>query len=268
MPLASAVGALQPRDIAQLAQVTELVRRVLGDAALGAWLYGSAVDSRLRPSSDLDVLVVSTRATSEADRRPLIDGLLPISGARAADGPARSIELTIVVQADIRPWRYPPRLDFQYGDWWRAEFEHGDLAPWTSPNPDLAILLASVRERAHTLFGPPVVDIVAPVARVDVVRAMLDSIPDLLADLDDDTRNVVLTLARVWTTLATGEIRSKDAAADWALEQLPEEHRPVLTRARDGYLGGEAGRWDDRRHEVGRHVDHVVARIRAEAQSR
>ena len=43
---------------------------------------------------------------------------------------------------------------------------------------------------------------------------MLDGVPSLMADLADDTRNVLLTLARIWTTVATGEIRSKDEAAD------------------------------------------------------
>ena len=39
-------------------------------------------------------------------------------------------------------------------------------------------------------------------------------LPALLADLANDTRNVLLTLARIRTTVASGEIRSKDDAAD------------------------------------------------------
>jgi streptomycin 3"-adenylyltransferase len=64
-------------------------------------------------------------------------------------------------------------------------------------------------------------------------------VPELLGDLDTDTRNVLLTLARSWTSLATGVIRSKDAAADWALPRLPAEHRAVLAHARAVYLGDE-----------------------------
>ena len=42
----------------------------------------------------------------------------------------------------MRPWRYPPSLDFQYGDWLRARFERGNVAPWpTATSPDLATLL-------------------------------------------------------------------------------------------------------------------------------
>jgi streptomycin 3"-adenylyltransferase len=95
-----------------------------------------------------------------------------------------------------------------------------------------------------------------------VRAACLHGIPGLLADLEPDTANVVLTLARIWTTLATGEIRAKDAAADWVLGRLPEEHRAVLRRARGVYLGEAEDRWDDLAAAVPPHADHVVAEIR------
>ena len=74
---------------------------------------------------------------------------------------------------------------------------------------------------------------------------MLDGIPALLGFLDGDEANVVLTFARIWTTLATGVIRSKDAAADWALRRLPPEHRAVLEHARAIYLGDAPEEWGD-----------------------
>lgn len=48
---------------------------------------------------------------------------------------------------------------------------------------------------------------------------------------------MVLALARIWLTLSSGEIAAKDVAADWLLERLPPEHRPLLETARDVYLG-------------------------------
>jgi hypothetical protein len=72
---------------------------------------------------------------------------------------------------------------------------------------------------------------------------------------------VVLTFARIWTTVATGVIRSKDDAADWALARLPEEHRPVLARARANYLGEEPEYWDDLQPRVRPHVDWVLGAI-------
>ena len=96
------------------------------------------------------------------------------------------------------------------------------------------------------LVGPPPAQLLDAVPHDDLIRGAMVGIPELLGDLESDTRNVLLTLARIWTTLQTGQIRSKDAAAVWVLEQLPPEHQPVLARARAMYLGGEdEERWDD-----------------------
>ena len=254
---------LAPADEVQVAQVIALVEAVLGPAVLGAALTGSAVEGTLRAGSDLDILVVSARSSSVEERRRLIAGLLPMSGRRAAAGPARSIELTIVVQSAVRPWRYPPSLDFQYGDWWRAEFEGGDVAPWDDPNPDLAVLLTAALHRSRRLAGRPVTELLGPVPRDDLVRATVDGIPGLLADLQDDTRNVILTLARIWVTVATGEIRSKDAAAAWVLDRLPAARRAPLARARAEYVGDmPTADWQDAQPAVERHVEVVVKAIR------
>ena len=241
--------------------VVRLVRDVLGDDVVGAYLHGSAVLGGLRPHSDVDVLVVSRRPLRAEERSSLVDGLLDISGARARRGPARPVELTVVVQPDVRPWRYPPRSDFQYGEWLRDEYERGRV-PSPAPSPDLAPLITMVLLGNTALSGPPPADVLDPVPRADLVRALLAGVPDLLADLEEDTRNVVLTLARVWATLATGTVTSKDAAADWVLDHLPPEHRPVLARARAVYLGNEEDRWDDLLPHVRGYADHVVAAIR------
>ncbi len=232
----------------QLGRMVDGVRDVLGPDLAGAYLFGSAVVGGLRHESDLDVLAVSRRPTTRAERRRLAEGLLALSGR------PRRLELTVVAGG---------ALDFQYGDWWRREFESGNVEPWagTAAATDANVLIAMTLTSARPLLGPPAAELLPPVARRDLAQAMLDGIDPLLADLDDDTRNVLLTLARIWMTLETGQFRSKDAAAAWALERLPEEQRAVLARARAIYLGDEAERWDDLWPRVRPHADHVVAEI-------
>jgi predicted nucleotidyltransferase len=124
--------------MAQVDEIVTLVRQVLGDDVIGAYLHGSAVLGELRPRSDTDVLVVSKRRTTPGERRMLVDRLLAISGGGTRSGAARPVELTIVVQTDVRPWRYPPRSEFQYGEWLRDDLEHGGLPAASTPSPDLA----------------------------------------------------------------------------------------------------------------------------------
>ncbi len=244
--------------MAQIEDIVRLVRRVLAADAVGAYLHGSAVLGKLRPRSDIDVLVVARHRITDAQRRVLVDGLLTISGSGASPS-SRPVELTIVVQSDVRPWRYPPRSDFQYGEWLRDDYERGILPAEDPESTDLAPLLTMVLLGKRPLLGPPPAQVFDPVPHDDLIRAIVSAVPDLLAELDRDTRNVILTLARIWTTVATGSIRSKDAAADWALARLPEKHRPPLARARAVYLGHEEERWEDLAPRIRPLADHVSA---------
>jgi predicted nucleotidyltransferase len=254
---------LNAADRQQIDRALALVRAVLDSDLVAAYLFGSAVLGGLQSESDLDLLVVSKRRTTRAEKQRLVHGLLAVSGRRTAHGMWRRIELTIVVERDIKPWCYPPSFDFQYGDWLRSEFESGNVEPWpTTVNPDLAMLITMVMLTNTPLFGPPPVEIFDPVPNGDLLSAMIDDLDIVRGGLDSDTRNAILTLARIWSTVATGVIRSKDAAADWVLERLPEAHRPVLARARAIYVGDQVERWDDLEDHIGPYADYVVAEIR------
>ncbi|MEU0934612.1 aminoglycoside adenylyltransferase family protein [Embleya sp. NPDC005971] len=247
--------------MASTEDIVRLVRDTLGaEQIVGAYLHGSAVLGGLRPRSDVDVLVVVRRATTAVRRRALVEGLLAISGERALGGPARPVELTVVVQSEVRPWRYPPRCEFQYGEWLRTEYERG-TTPAPEPSPDLAPLLTMVLLGRAALVGPPPDEVLDPVPHADLRRAIVAGVPELLAEAETDTRNVLLTLARIRTTLETGTIHSKDAAADWVLARLPVEHRPVLARARAGYLGAEDEDWQEWLPQVRAHTAYAATAI-------
>ena len=252
---------------AQTHAVLAVVRDVLGATLLGAYRHGSALEGGLRPDSDLDLFGIIARRTTDAEKRRLIAGISANSRRRDRPPGWRTVELTLVVGGEVRPWRWPPRFDFQYGEWLRAEFDAGELAPWPPVNPDVAVLLTIVRRRGEPLVGPPAADLLDPVPRADVLRAMVEEMATLLGDLEPDTRNVLLTLARIWSTVATGEIRSKDAAADWAAAQLSAAEAAPLLRARDAYLAGGDEAWDELMPAARATAELLASRVRSSAQS-
>ena len=249
-------------DKQQLDRVTTLVREVLGPDVVGAYLFGSAVLGGLQRESDLDVLVVSKRQTTREEKQRLVDRLLAISGRRTPDGRRRRVELTIVVESRDQALALPAELRLpvrglaarrvrkrqrravadddesrsRRADHHGAARRHAGARPAAGRDP-----------RSRSPRRP--------------LRAIVDGIDALSTISTSDTRNVILTLARIWSTVATGVIRSKDAAADWALARLPEEHRAVLARARAIYLGDEEEHWDDIEPLVRPHTDHVVGEI-------
>ncbi|MEV0096438.1 aminoglycoside adenylyltransferase family protein [Streptomyces sp. NPDC050738] len=245
----------------QTDDVVELVHTILGDTVVGMYRHGSAVLGGLRPYSDIDVLVVVRQPTTARQSRALVEALMEISGSRARRGPARPIELSVVVHSEVSPWTYPPRCEFLYGEWLRDDYERG-VIPAPHPSPDLAPLITMALLGDAPLAGPPPADVFAPVPPADLTHAIVAGVPGLLANLGPDTRNVLLTLARIWTTLATGDITSKDAAADWVLPHLPPEHRPVLAHARAIYLGEAEELWDEALlAQLPAHAAHVTGAI-------
>ncbi len=234
--------------------VLHLVQGVLGDDLLGAYLHGSATLGGMQPHSDIDVFAVTRQALTDEQRGTLTTELL----RNRFDRP---VELILAVESDVKPWRYPPVCDFLFGEWLRASFERGEL-PARHPAPDLAVVITMVLQGNAILFGPPPHELLDPVHSEDLRNAMVAGIPSLLADLDDDTRNVLLTFARIWATLATGQILRKDKAADWALAELPPGHRPVLEHARAIYLGEADEHWSEELFSrVHQHAGYVVAQI-------
>jgi Domain of unknown function (DUF4111) len=106
------------------------------------------------------------------------------------------------------------------------------------------------------------------VPRGDYIDAILLDIRTVDEFLPWDTRNVVLTLPRIWSAVATEAVYSKEDAAGWALPRLPQEHRAVLERARAAYRGGEQDSWDDMQPQVRAYAAHVVSEIeRARAET-
>jgi streptomycin 3"-adenylyltransferase len=226
---------------AQLDAVLAAVERVLGANVAAVYLFGSAVAGGLRPHSDLDLLVVLYEPTTADQRARLVAELRPLS--RRGERPAewRPIELTAVVHSALDSQTISPRADYQYGEWLREELDAGQVDPAQPDNPDLIIILAQARASGRALRGPHARETIKEIPPADVRRAMLATVDSLLADLETDTTNVLLTLARIAYTLETAEFTAKDSAAGWATSRVTGG--TALRRAAAIYRGSVPDEW-------------------------
>lgn len=222
----------------QLFQARAELERHLSETILAIHLFGSAIEGGLKPFSDIDLLVTVNDTPTEAVRRALMKGLLAVSRPPGEDVSLRPLEVTVLAHSQVVPWRYPPRRELQFGEWLRRDLQ-SDLFEQPTLDHDLAILLTNIRQHSVSLKGPEAKTFFDPVPRADLVRSLQDTVaqwnePD---DWAGDERNIVLALARCWYTASTGEIASKDTAADWLLDKEQGSNRTLLSKARAAYLG-------------------------------
>ena len=228
-----------PAEISvQLSLALNAIERHLESTLLAVHLYGSALDGGLKPYSDIDLLVTVAARLDETVRQALVVDLLEISASPGQSEALRALEVTIVVHGDVVPWRYPARRELQFGEWQRKDILAGIFEPATT-DVDLAILLTKVRQHSLALAGSAAEDFFNPVPEGDLFKALSDTLKlwNSQPDWEGDERNVVLTLSRIWYSAATGKIAPKDIVANWAMERLPDQHKPVLLEARQAYLG-------------------------------
>ena len=257
----------------QLEAVVGLAGEVLGPDLVAVYLYGSAMLGGLQPRSDVDLLVLGARCLTAAEKRVVVDRLLEISldpppGWTRQDG-ERMLEVTVVSRTEIEPWRYPPGMDLQYGEWLRAELAAGGpLAAEPTPTPDVALLLENVRRTGRALAGPTPRAAIGPIPPADLIRATIAGVDEVLPGIAENTdvTNGLLTLARMWLLLETGEMAPKDMAADWAIPHLAGDDRTVLERARANYLGETSRDWRDLRGAAGQTGVRLAGQVRRAAE--
>lgn len=245
----------------QLKDSLDLLKMILGTDLLAVYLYGSSIVGGLQKYSDIDFFVITNRVTTSEEKTKLVANLLQISGIYMKSSKL-PIEMTLVEKTMINPWRYPPHFDFQYGEWLRKSFENGIIEPWISNEmPDLALIVTQVLLKSQTLWGLEPGQLLAHVPYHDFMKAMIHDLDRLGSELESDTRNVLLTYARIWSTLETNAIRSKPSAADWVMNHLPKIYKPVMKRAKSICIGLENEYWDDLKEIIKPCADFMVDKI-------
>lgn len=232
----------------QALKVAEVIEDLFENQLIGIYLYGSAILGGLHINSDVDILVIVNQDLTEATRNELTKHLMLISG-KIGCKKLKPLEVTIINQNDIVPWQFPPKCEFMYGEWLREQMEAGDI-PQACYDTDVAILLWQARSYSLSLKGPEANKVIEPISMNDIQKSIRCSLPNLIACVKGDERNVLLTLARMWFTVVTGELCSKDMAAEWVIPRLPQNLAVLLEMARKAYLGECEDCWSDLEAEI------------------
>ncbi|MFI0240156.1 aminoglycoside adenylyltransferase domain-containing protein [Streptomyces sp. NPDC016845] len=197
---------------------------VVGERAVGVWLYGSTVTGSFeRGVSDVDVLV----GVGGSEPGLGVDELRAVEARvlRAHPGFRDRLDLTFAPTAALAGSLLEPLLVLSPGE-----------PPHTARVlPRWALTRALVRETGLTLAGRPAREALAAADPGELRTALIDSVAGL-RDWAPQVRHrgghayLVLTACRALRTLTTGELADKAQAARWTAERWPR-FRPLLEAA-------------------------------------
>ena len=205
-------------------RLTTAVADTLGEHLVGVYLIGSCALDDFQPTSDIDVVAVSSDDLPAASRATLRARVLDL----AMQAPARGLEFVLYSAADAAAANGTVTLSLNAGP---AMTTRTDTAEefW------FAIDASILRTTAVALVGPPARDVFGEVDHERVLRAVVRSLR-WHATHGDRPHASVLTACRAWRYALQGVWSSKSAAGAWVAAQAPET-APLIVAAQSYRTG-------------------------------
>ena len=240
---------------------TEESRSILQDNLVGIYLHGSAVMGCFNPrKSDIDLIIVVERPLTDAVKRAYMDMVFRYS----ALGPAKGIEMSIVLRKVCKPFVYPTpyELHFSTGhlEWYKQDPDDY-IRRMNGVDKDIAAHFTIINHRGRCLYGAPVKEVFAEVPSCDYMDSIWNDIAEAPENITEDTMYLTLNLARVLAYKEEGLVLSKKEGGEWAISHLPAEYHPLINDALREYSENAAIVYDEALAK--RYAGYMVKRIQA-----
>ncbi|HPH98469.1 MAG TPA: DUF4111 domain-containing protein [Anaerolineaceae bacterium] len=218
---------------AQISTLIQTWRETLGSKLIGIYLHGSLAMGCFNPArSDLDFLLLVDKPLEDLEATTLAEAALRLSLRPAP------VEMSVLRQADLIPWRHPAPYEFHYSESWRERFSTAKSLALPQPrpcDPDLAAHITITRARGRDLWGPPPQAVFPEVPADDYLASIGEDFDDAWERAAENPVYALLNTCRVMAFVQDGLITSKREGGEWGLAHLPAGLRPLAARALEAY---------------------------------
>lgn len=239
---------------------TEESVKILKDNLVGVYLHGSSVMGCFNPmKSDLDFIIVVKRSLSDAEKRSYLE----MTAKYNALGPAKGIEMSIVLKEACNPFVYPTPFDLHFSAGHLGRFHtdpDGYIAGMKGTDKDLAAHFTIIGKRGKCLYGAPIKEVFAEVPSCDYMDSIWFDVEEAQEEITVYTMYLTLNLARVLAYKKEGLVLSKKEGGEWAIDNLPAEFHPLIKDALREYSESEDVVYDK---ALARHyAEYVIGQIK------
>ena len=238
----------------------ERSKAILQNDLAGIYLHGSAVMGCFNPEkSDIDLIIVVDRPLSDPVKRAFMEMVVEYNGL----GPAKGIELSVVLRKVCRPFVYPTPYELHFSAGHLASYRQDPAAyirRMHGDDRDLAAHFTIIRERGRCLYGASIEEVFEEVPRRDYLDAIWYDVENAPEEITDHPMYLTLNLARVLAYTEKGLILSKKEGGEWAIENLPPEYRPLIRDALREYTQSASVVYEEALAQ--KYAAYVMGRIR------
>lgn len=256
---------LLPQIDSLIKDYVERSREILQDNIVGVYLHGSSVMGCFNPKkSDIDLIVVVDRPLCDTVKREYMDMVVEFN----ALGPAKGIEMSIVLREVCKPFLYPTpfELHFSAGHLeWYEEAPDDYISKMKGTDKDLAAHFMIINKRGICLYGAPIKEVFAEVPGRDYMDSIWFDVEEAAEEITVYPMYLTLNLARVLAYKEEGLVLSKKEGGEWAIATLPAEYRPLILDAMHEYTTNKDVIYDQ---ALAKHyAEYAINRIKQRGQS-
>ena len=216
----------------------EQTKELLRENLVGIYLHGSLAMGCFNPrKSDIDLIIVVDQPLSDPVKRAYLDMVVGYN----ACGPAKGIEMSIVLQRVCKPFVYPTPFELHFSaghlDWYREDPDEY-IREMNGTDKDLAAHFTIINKRGKCLYGPPIEEVFAEVPGGDYMDSIWFDVEGAAEEITEYPMYLTLNLARVLAYQEDGLVLSKKEGGEWAIRTLPPEYRPLIADAMREYAEG------------------------------
>ena len=237
----------------------EKSKRILQDNLVGIYLHGSAAMGCFNPEkSDIDFIIVVGRPLSDPIKKAYMETVVECN----ALGPAKGIEMSVVLRNVCNPFVYPTPFELHFSmahlTWYKRDSDDY-IRKMNGVDKDLAAHFTVINKRGICLYGLPVKEVFEEVPVNDYMDSLWEDISGARENITKNTMYLTLNLARVLAYKEEGRVLSKKEGGEWAVNNLPVQYKPLITDALAEYVESADVVYDE--VLAGRYAEYVIRKI-------
>lgn len=233
--------------------------RILQGNLTGIYLHGSMVMGCFNPrKSDIDLIVVVDRPLSDPVKKAYMDMVVRLNSL----GPAKGIEMSIVLRDVCNPFVYPTPFELHFSaghlEWYKRDPDDY-IRKMNGIDKDLAAHFMIISRRGRCLYGLPVKEVFAEVPEAAYMDSIWEDVAEAPEAIAKDTMYLTLNLARVLAYREEGLVLSKEEGGRWAISHLPVQYHKLIADALAEYAAAADVAYDE---ELARdYAEYVIRRM-------